>query len=680
MAVLAPRSTSQATPLGRSLAEEAFTSGRPVIVDDYQSLADADQDIVEEGIKSVICLPVLSGTTKVGVVTIASLFTGAFTSVDVSMLMAVVDGLGAILENSRLSQQVLNIEQESKAVGDLALIVTSTLNMSQVYEYFASQARKVVSFDRAAVNSIDVERGSLTIKCLVGEALPGCEVGDTFSLHGTLTELAYSARRPIVLDRPRENDSMWVSEKIFAEAGMRSAICIPLYVQGKIVVSFTFRSKESRAFGPREQAILERLCSHIGPSLENSELYQRTKNTEEALRVSNSQLEEALVELKEAQALVVHRERMEALGSMASGIAHDFNNALTPILGYSDLILSQPESLEDTELISGYILRIHTVAKRAAEVVSSIREFYRPREEDEDLVPVDLNALISQTVWSAEAGRKDKKLIDVSTSLAPEQPFVQGSEPDLARVISNLIVNAVDAMKYSGSLRLSTEVRGDMVQMEVIDTGSGMTEEVRRRVTEPFFTTKGNEGSGLGLSIVHGIIERHGGELEIKSVQGIGSSFIIRLPKADPDTVNLDNLNESNVIRDLRILLAEDDVLVRDLIVAYLTSMGNSVKAASNGKEALEMWDHEEFDLVLTDRKMPQLTGDELAAAIKFADPTFPIIMITGYGDIMKDVGEVPKGIDAVVGKPVTRDALSRTISRVIDGKRSDSESSQPTI
>ncbi|MQG34673.1 MAG: GAF domain-containing protein [SAR202 cluster bacterium] len=385
-----------------AIASQAFRTGQPVVVNDYLAVDRANPALVRAGIQSVAAIPIWSSARKLGVVTVCSMSPNFFGREEIAMLTAVVEGLGVLMEKSRLAGQLLRSSQENKIVDELALTMTSNLDMDQVYEQFTTEANKLVKFDRAAINVIDGGRNSLVVKCLVGSAVPGMEAGTVFPLDGTFTQLVAELGDTIVRDYPVWDDPYWETERYFADSGLLSAICIPLFAQGSVNASFTFRSKEPGAFNHNDRTVLERLCTYIGPALANSELYQRTRDAEDALRESNTQLQRTLANLEEAQDQIVQRERMEALGSMSSGIAHDFNNALTPIIGYAELLLNQPNVLDDQETATGYVRRIHTVAARAAELVRSIREFYRPRDGNQVFGAVDLNATVLREIENTE--------------------------------------------------------------------------------------------------------------------------------------------------------------------------------------------------------------------------------------------------------------------------------------
>ena len=222
--------------------------------------------------------------------------------------------------------------------------------------------------------------------------------------------------------------------------------------------------------------------------------------------------------------------------------------------------------------------------------------------------------------------------------------------PGIREMLANLIFNAVDAMPEGGTITVLARAEGSDVVLEVADTGTGMTDEIRQRCLEPFFSTKGKHGTGLGLSLVHSTIERHGGTLTIASEPGRGSTFIVRLPSQDRVGAVSSPAEPPQASRPLHVLLVDDDPLVRKSVVAQLESEGHAVVTATNGREGLERFAVGRFDLVVTDRAMPEVGGDQVAAQIARSAPNTPVIMLTGFGDLMTAKGDHPPGVDAVVG------------------------------
>ena len=403
----------------------------------------------------------------------------------------------------------------------------------------------------------------------------------------------------------------------------------------------------------------------LGVVVSFSDITERHRSEAELQR-SHRQLEETLAQLKTTQRQVLQQERLRAMGEMASGIAHDFNNSLSPIVGFAELLMRRPDM--PTETAQQYVKLINTAARDAASVIRRLRELYRERAETTPDAAVDLGRCLEEATalteprWKSQAqsrGLTIKVVRDVA-----EIPVILGDAGGIREMLTNLIFNAVDAMPEGGTITMQARVDGDDVLLTVTDTGTGMSEEVRRRCLEPFFSTKDQQGTGLGLSMVHATVQRHRGTIAVDSTPGLGTTFSIRLPiHAHPAATPVEEPTETP--RRLRILVVEDDPLVRMAVTEQLSSQGHTVQSATNGLEGLDTFMSGRFDLVLTDRAMPEMGGDQLATTIKQISPAKPIIMLTGFGDLMTIKGERPPSVDAVVSKPVTLDTLSAAIRQV---------------
>jgi signal transduction histidine kinase len=389
---------------------------------------------------------------------------------------------------------------------------------------------------------------------------------------------------------------------------------------------------------------------------------------EEALLESNRQLSAAMGQLQATQHEIIQRERMHALGRMANGIAHDFNNALAPILGFSELLLMKPETLQEPQKVRNYVELIHTAAKDSAKVVSRLREFYRYRDGSEVFSAVVINDLVLQAISITQPRWKDQALaVGVNIEIRTEMgnvPTVPGNEPELREMLVNLIFNAIDAIQKRGTITVQTEQHGRWVAITVSDDGAGMTEEVRARCLEPFFTTKEDQGSGLGLGSVYGIVRRHEGEVDIQSEPGRGTSICISLPLDKRVKAPEAPRPAPPPSTTLRILVVEDEPLVREVISVYLNEDHHQTVTAENGRDGLEKFKAGEFDLVMSDRAMPEMNGDQLALEIKKLKPQQKIILLTGFGDLMSGSGEHPEGVELVVSKPFTLATLRNAIAK----------------
>jgi signal transduction histidine kinase len=398
----------------------------------------------------------------------------------------------------------------------------------------------------------------------------------------------------------------------------------------------------------------------------------------QALQEANQRLEVALVEIQRSQDEIIKQERLNALGQMVSGIAHDFNNALTPIVGISEMLLTDPNVLSDPDQLRSDLKVIQSAAATAVDIVRRMREFYRP-EDALGTTSVNLGNLVNQVIlltepaWKVQSqteGREIRVVNDIKDFAS-----IAANEPRLREALVNLVLNAVDAMPKGGTIRLSAEGDAETVTLRVGDTGVGMSDDVRKRCFEPFFTTKGKRGSGLGLAVVYGIVIRHGGQITVESEKNKGTNFAIRLPLVARDTAKPANATETTVggtAPVLKVLVVDDEEWARVLVQRFLTLKGHTVLTAASGHEALETFRREPVDLVITDRAMPDLSGDQVATEIKRLSPATPIIMLTGLGNIMDVQREKPAGVDYVIGKPVTPDQLQEAVIRTMSERETD--------
>ena len=382
-----------------------------------------------------------------------------------------------------------------------------------------------------------------------------------------------------------------------------------------------------------------------------------------------AKVEDRTRELRESQHQVVAQERLRAFGEMAGGIVHDFNNALMSVIGYSEMLLNDDEMLRDVKTAREFLTIMNTAGQDASLVISRLRDFYRPREASDVFSRVDLNEVIEQAVpltqpkWKGQA-LSDGRTITVELDLA-KLPPISGIAAELREVATNLIFNAVDAMPAGGTISLRSSAEPGHAVLEVTDTGLGMTPEVRQRCLEPFFTTKGESGTGLGLSMVFGIIQRHEGSVEIESTLGRGTTFRIRLPATSEGPGELEDVT-AMIERSLRVLVVDDEPVTRGVLKAFLTSDGHSVVTAVNAGEAIGQLAGANFDLLITDHAMPGMNGVQLAATVRETRAGHPVILVTGFAAGSMGGDEEPANVDFVMRKPVSRRDLRQALFSVM--------------
>jgi signal transduction histidine kinase len=289
----------------------------------------------------------------------------------------------------------------------------------------------------------------------------------------------------------------------------------------------------AKPFDPSELNM--RIRSILEARIARLKIENQNRELEDRVRERTIQLQRALDDIRAAQRQMLQQERLAAFADMAGGVVHDFSNTLMAVIGYSEMLLSADgKLLEDKQKALDYLRIIHDAGRDASEVVSRLRDYYRPHDDPNLFAPVDLKAVAEQALlltrsrWK-DASRQKTARVQVETELA-ETPAIHGNADALREMLANLIFNAVDAMPDGGTMTVRTKTACGQAIIEVTDTGSGMTPEVRTRCFDPFFSTKGDAGTGLGLATVFGTVERHHGTVETETKDGHGTTFRILLP------------------------------------------------------------------------------------------------------------------------------------------------------
>ncbi len=370
------------------------------------------------------------------------------------------------------------------------------------------------------------------------------------------------------------------------------------------------------------------------------------------------------------------RERMESLGTLAGGVAHDFNNMLGIVLGHTELAIAELEEgggAHGAE-IGEHLREIQTASSRARDLVQQILSFSRRAERD--IAPVDLGVLVTESM------RLLRSAFPVSVEMAWQVPptpvMVLGDATALQQVIVNLCTNAEHAMRAKGggvlSLRLETDGSGDTgaARLTVSDTGTGMTAAVRARAFEPFFTTKAvGEGTGMGLAVVHGLVESYGGGLSLESVENEGTTVRVALPlTAQPTRALAPEAPEAGGVGE--VLLVEDEPALARFAARALQRAGYVVTICEDGTSALARFREspERFDIVLTDLTMPGMSGAQLATEFKRARPDLPIILMSGYSASLTSRNMHEFGVELLLQKPFKAVDLLSGVASILRTRR----------
>jgi len=442
------------------------------------------------------------------------------------------------------------------------------------------------------------------------------------------------------------------------DGGLRALVAAPLIIESGAFGVLIAARRDTGGFSDGEREFIKQLSEHVALSAHQAQLYEA--------------LQKAYDDLRQSQQAILQQERLRALGQMASGIAHDINNAISPVTLYTDFLLEVEPGLSPRA--RDCLTTIQRAMGDVSQTVSRMREFYRLREPQAAATAVDLNTIVPQVIdltrarWSNML-QASGIVVELRTEFTPGLPAVLGFESEIREALTNLIFNAIDAMPVGGVLTLRTATRRDrtdriaerprQVVVEVTDTGQGMDEDTRRRCMEPFFTTKGERGTGLGLAMVYGTLQRHNAEVEIDSQPGRGTTFRLLFPVPD-EQATAASLEQTPAltIGPRRLLVIDDDPLVTRSLGDILAADGHEVVTASGGRAGVELFQRSlqdgarPFFCVITDLGMPHMDGRKVAAEIKAASPRTPIIMLTGWGERMMADGDMPPHVDLMLGKP----------------------------
>lgn len=368
---------------------------------------------------------------------------------------------------------------------------------------------------------------------------------------------------------------------------------------------------------------------------------------------------------------LMRSEKLRTLGQMAGGIAHDFNNLLAGIRGFANLALL--EMREDPAAASDDLRMALVSTTEAAEAVRRIQSLYRSGEDTSDFAPLRLDQVVHEALALTQPHWKDvpqSRGVTIRTEVEVEaQPTVQGNAAELRRVVSNLVMNAVDAMPLGGALHLRIGADDEWCTLTVEDTGVGMTEAQQRQVFEPFFTTKGTMGSGLGLTMSLSIVERHGGHIVIQSAPGKGSTFVVHLPiteeEAGPEPPAAPE-TDALALRHLRVLVVDDDPSVLSVLTRLLQREGQHVTAVSGGAEAIDLLRQTVYDLLITDLGMPNISGHQVARLAHDLHPEMPVVLATGWGETISPEQLGSLGATTLLSKPYTYEDVVRAVNTAI--------------
>jgi PAS domain S-box-containing protein len=607
-----------------------------------------------EGLASGIVVPLVYGEQVNGALVIFTRTPHDFTEDEERLLRSFADQAAIALENARLFQAEQDRRRRVEQVRAVTAEISRELELPTVLDLITRRAAELVGAISGAVYLWDDESQSFVPRAWhgLGDWMRDVRLGPGEGLTGTVAQ----RRAGIVVNDYR--NSPYAQPVFLRHSGMTACIAEPLFYRDQFVGVITINNEGTgRSFTRGDLETLTLFSAQAGIAIENARLY--------------AELQRSCAELERAQQEMIRSEKLRALGQMSAGIAHDLNNMLAAILGQVELLRLRALHPEIQEALG----TLETAATDGAHVVRRLQAFARQQSAG-PLVPCDLVALVQEAVemtrprWRDEPQRRGVQ-IEVRTAVEVLPPIL-GDPAEIREVLTNLILNAVDAMPQGGSLTLrafqqaagsrqdaenasllpAACCRLPSVILEVSDTGVGMSQEVKAKIFDPFFTTKGVRGTGLGLSVAYGIMEGHGGRIHVDSTLGSGTTFRLRFRAAPARPTAQDSPSPFRPSAPRRLLLIDDDPGVRLTVASLLQAAGHTVVEAASGLEGLARLDEGPVEMVLTDLGMPEMTGWDVARAVKVRHPHVPVLLLTGWGEQVAAESAADGLADRVLGKP----------------------------
>jgi signal transduction histidine kinase len=564
--------------------------------------------------------------------------------------LAIAPEPGAAIEDLAAVARVPRDKSEQDKFAALLTVshaVANSLELKTILATIAEQVRDVIRTDECTVFLYD-EREKLlrpkvcdadsfraeimSMRLKLGEGITG-----TVALTGRgefVNNAEHDPRAAQVPGTPQESSSL---------------LCVPLLSREKVVGVITLTRTRGRGFEPEDLELATLFAGHCSTAIENARHYEETRA--------------ALVELRETQAQLVQSAKLNALGEMAGGVAHDFNNLLSAVLGRTQLLL---QNTQDPE-VRRQLQVIERAALDGAETVRRVQEFTRVRS-DGQFTTLRLNELLREVAermrpsWDT-GPRRNGVEVEIEFDLEARQT-VAGSASEIRELFSNLMLNAVDALPWGGMIRISTRDDGGEVVVRIRDTGVGMDEDTRQRVFDPFFSTKSERGTGLGLSVARGIVNRHHGTIAVESEPHLGAEFTVRFPAGEAPAPPV-RTPAPGRLPHFRVLAVDDEKPVLDVLADLLRALGQEVDVALGGAAGLERFEHGNYQVVFTDLSMPEVNGWDLTLAVKSRRPDVGVVVVTGWGLQLEEETAIAHGVDLLVAKPFSIEDLERALQRV---------------
>ncbi|HKQ67354.1 MAG TPA: GAF domain-containing protein, partial [Methylomirabilota bacterium] len=655
---------------GQGLGGQVLLTGRLVRTDDLlhdpRLLNDPQPMTPIDGIEAALAVPIQTEARVEGVLAVFNRSPRPFTDRDEARLSRLAAQTAIAIRNAQLLEARRTYQARLEGLLEVSQEISRIQPVEELLGAVAAACGRVLESE--SVGFRVVEGDELVVAALWGDAketmaTPRIKFGE--SLSGIVATTGVPLRLDDVTEDPRLIPAHRSAVK---RLGYRAFLGVPVRVGERITGVLSIRTRRPSGFSKDDETIATAFASQAATALENARLFREVQLAAE--------------EVSRAQEALMQAQKMDAIGRLAGGVAHDFNNLLTIIHGRCEILLKRFE--EGTKPRKDLDL-IQRTARRAAALTKQLLAFSRQQVLQPRVLHV--NAAVSESVLMLQ--RLIGEHITLTTVPNAQRDRVKADPTQLEQILMNLTINARDAMPRGGRLTIETAnveldetfvrehpgaASGPHLRLAVSDDGVGMSAEIQARIFEPFFTTKDKgRGTGLGLSMVYGIVKQHGGYIDVRSEEGRGTTFEIYLPCAgDLDDARPEQGPERAIEArgSETILLVEDEGDVRELAREILEMAGYTVFEAGRGDEALRLCldAAKPIDLLLTDVVMPQMSGPELARRILELRPGTKVVYMSGYtDDALGHHGVLDPDI-VLLPKPFTPESLMQHLRLALDG------------
>ena len=611
-------------------------------------------------VRSEVCIPIIAADNVLGVLDVESMFTENFVADDINILETLADILAVAIDNSYLFKETVEKAERLSLIDKINTAISAALDLDSFFNVVA----KAVADNAGYRWTLLVVPDGDTFSCKAGyspRSLGDIFPGPVLEILNDRLHQVFSSGQPDFVSF-KELTALGGPEKLqpVVDAGIRHLALLPIGNADKSEAILTVGGSRSDGFTPQELSLLNDLAVHLRIAWQNAHLYK--------------QLKTAYRQLQDAQDRMVQTEKLRALGEMSSGVVHDFNNILAAILGRVQLMIKKMDTAEDHPFKKPFSMNLKVIEKAAMDgshILSRISEFTKKKPTGK-FINLHLDQIIADVIeltrprWCDQARASGKKIaVEFHRSGSLQ---TTGSPSELREVFTNLIINAVDAIPYAGKISIDASIENEnLIRIVVEDNGQGMSDETKKKIFEPFFTTKGDRGTGLGLSVTYGIINRHGGKIDVESSPGRGTKFTITVPRrSDSSEAPLMLQNQNQDALQNSVLIVDDEEGLTEVLTEILESAGYRVEAVASGAAALEVLARKKYDVLVTDLGMDGISGWELADVVYEEYRDTKVVVATGWGAQVEPGNLSVHHVNGLINKPFKINEILQIVRNVL--------------